>query len=62
LPDRPRLAATQKVNYGDDRIIYCPTQPLIEPEQRGMVELVLEKDIKGAIPQVLEQVSGEIVA
>jgi hypothetical protein len=27
-----------------------------------MVELVLEKDIKGAIPQVLEQVSGEVVA
>jgi hypothetical protein len=49
------------VNYGDNRIIYGLSQLLIEPEQRGMVQFVLEKHIKGTAPQALEQGPGEIV-
>jgi hypothetical protein len=49
------------MNDGDNRIIYNLSQPLIELEQRGMVEFILKKDIEGTIPQALEQGLREII-
>jgi hypothetical protein len=61
VPRRARLAAAQQMDDGDDGVAHISPQPPVQPQQRRMVELILQQGIKGGVAQSSIQVEGEVV-
>src|SRR5215213_3898787 len=61
LPTRTMLRASEMMNDADERTADSILQPPIDHEERGMIQLILEKDIQSGGFNSCNEIAAEIV-